>query len=609
MNRMGVIDWQRSLHWSHPLLGALVWAIAVPSLALQPSPTTSGPQSVAKFEAIASDGPKLWVDSDESTEIETSPIAAEKLSTPTAQPVAKSWDILATPPTATAATPALESPSDLPTAPPIPESPSEPAAAAPSTRESPSEPAATTPPGPAPSDTKPPDEAALDAATRRQLLIEGDRLWLAGRYDEAERLYRKAKTPGTAIASPAPEVQPFSDPALLSPEGTVYWREAQEGQARGQDSREMVGLELLVQQQPEFIPGQIRYAEALLERERPEDALSAIEQAAGQFGDNPELTRTRISVLARTDHLLEASIAARQFALLNSEDPIAAEFDAQASEYLDEFKDDLREDMALNAIANTLTSALSFVVTGNLYGPLTTLQTNLMLLEGEDGMGEAFSNQAADQLELVEDEMVVNYVNEIGRRLAEMTGRDEFEYEFFVVDNEELNAFAFPGGKIFIFSGAILNSNSEAELAGLIAHELAHTVLSHGFELMMQSTLAGNTIQLLPYGGIIADLALLRYSRDMERQADAFGTRLLATAGYAADGLHTMMETLERENPDVILEWLSTHPDTDERLRNMAVQIERSRYNIFAYEGVERHEQVRQRLREVVGQPEESQSK
>jgi len=569
-----------------PLLGLALLAITAPAIALEPAPSGS------KFQPLLEKKEGLAATS--GSPILENPPHPNPASFPPALPASKGWVTLTEPiPFPSALKQAV---SDEPTdAKPWGTVFSE--AIAPTV-----EPATPPPVAAALAETAP--AVAPEAETRRQLLIEGDRLWLAGRYTEAERLYRKAKEPGTPIR-PVEERQPFSDPAQLSPEGRIYWREAQEGQAQGQTIRMMVGLELLVETQPEFVPGQIRYVEALIEQEQPEEALAAMERAAGQFSNDPDLARAQVVTLARVGHLLEASIAARQFALLYPDQPQATEFGTLAEAYLDEFKDNLREDLTLNAIVNTLTSALSFVVTGNLYAPLTTLQTNLILLEGEDGMGEAFSNQAADQLELVQDEMVQHYVNNVGQRLARMTGRDEFEYEFFVVNNEELNAFALPGGKIFIFAGAILQSNSEAELAGLLAHELAHSVLSHGFELMMESTLAGNTLQLLPYGGIIADLALLRYSRDMERQADAFGTRLLATAGYAADGLHNLMQTLADENPDVIFEWLSTHPDTTERIRSMAEQIQQSRYNIFAFEGIERHEQVQQRLREMMNQPEE----
>ncbi|MBC1300290.1 M48 family metalloprotease, partial [Nostoc sp. UCD122] len=77
-------------------------------------------------------------------------------------------------------------------------------------------------------------------------------------------------------------------------------------------------------------------------------------------------------------------------------------------------------------------------------------------------------------------------INDIGQKLAKVAGRNEFKYEFFVIPEEELNAFALPGGKILINAGAIAKTTSEAELAGLVAHELSHVVLSHGFQLVTQ---------------------------------------------------------------------------------------------------------------------------
>jgi len=72
-------------------------------------------------------------------------------------------------------------------------------------------------------------------------------------------------------------------------------------------------------------------------------------------------------------------------------------------------------------------------------------------------------------------------MNDLGQKTAHATGRNDFEYEFYVVLDDDLNAFALPGGKVFVNAGAITHTKSEAELAGLLAHELSHAVLSHGF--------------------------------------------------------------------------------------------------------------------------------
>ncbi len=139
------------------------------------------------------------------------------------------------------------------------------------------------------------------------------------------------------------------------------------------------------------------------------------------------------------------------------------------------------------------------------------------------------------------------YVNEIGQKLAVVAGRNDFKYEFYVVMDDQLNAFALPGGKVFVNAGAIAKTNSEAELAGLLAHELSHAVLSHGFQLVAEGNLVANVTQYTPLGNTVANLVVFNYSRDMERQADTLGTRLLSPTGYAADGLLNLMLTLSSQ--------------------------------------------------------------
>jgi predicted Zn-dependent protease len=109
--------------------------------------------------------------------------------------------------------------------------------------------------------------------------------------------------------------------------------------------------------------------------------------------------------------------------------------------------------------------------------------------------------------------------------------------------------------------------------------------------------------QFIPYGGTVADLIVLKYSRDMERQADILGTRLLATTGYAADGMWNLTVTLEKQERDrPAFIWLSSHPVTDERVEYIQNLIERNGYNRYAYEGVERHQQIKARLKQLLEQ-------
>lgn len=453
-----------------------------------------------------------------------------------------------------------------------------------------------------------PEAADEESPTaRQQLLIHADRLFQQGRREEAEVLYRQAKGQGFTRAEDRDRPMPYRDPSQLSPAASVYWREALEGQASNLETRILVPLELLTETEPAFIPGHLLYAEMLSTYDRQADAILVLERAVNLYPHDAELAQARVAALVADEQWLEASLAARQFSLFNPDAETAEEMGILADDYLGRFQSRLRNRLRANAIANVVTGAIGYALTGGLFGPFSAVETTMLMLRGESAVGDAIANRALDRLDMVEDEEVIAYVNELGHELAELAGRDEFDYEFYVVRDETLNAFALPGGKIFINAGAILQSESEAELAGLIAHELAHAVLSHGFQLVTQGNLTANLLQAVPYGGLGANLLVFSYSRDMERQADEFGTRLLASSDYAADGLQNLMVTLHQEQSDrpAAPAWLSTHPDTSERISTMADQIQTNGYNPYRYEGVERHLQMQARVAALLETPPE----
>ena len=134
-----------------------------------------------------------------------------------------------------------------------------------------------------------------------------------------------------------------------------------------------------------------------------------------------------------------------------------------------------------------------------------------------------------------------------------------------------------------------------------MAHELSHAVLSHGFQLATQGNLTANITQFIPYGGTLGNLIVLDYSRDMERQADFLGTRLLTSTGYAADGLHNLMVTLNKQNRDrPLFSWLSSHPVTNERIGYLEDLIQTNGYNRYAYEGVSRHAKIQEKVKQIL---------
>ena len=447
---------------------------------------------------------------------------------------------------------------------------------------------------------------------RQQQFIAADRLYLAGEVVAAARLYRQLKTPFTAELKGKVETrsQPYYDTEQLPPKGRVYWRIATKGREQGLRTKTIVPLQFLVAEYPEFIRGHLRYAEVLKEEGKNAEALEVLEKAAATYEDQPELLRATITTLAEQKQWLEASLLARQFALTYSEVPEAEEFSQLASQHLKNYKRHLRSEITGNAIASILTGAISYAVTGGLAGPVSALETSALLLQGEESLGQQFSQRFQKQLPMLEDPEVLAYVREIGNKLVSYTGRNEFNYQFYVVRDEKLNAFALPGGKIFINAGALVKTESEAELAGLLAHELSHAVLSHGFQLVAEGTKTSNVLQMIPYaGGVASNLITLGYSRDMERQADILGTKILVASGYAADGLRNLMVTLEAENKSHNYGWFSSHPDTEKRINYLENLIVTQGYDRYAYEGVSKHSQIQEKVANLLADYQEKEKR
>ncbi len=434
-------------------------------------------------------------------------------------------------------------------------------------------------------------------------LMDGDQLYQAGKKDQAAAFYQKAKTPFESETDHSSQ-KPYTDPASLPPDGQVYWRYGSAEIDPKLPSKTLSPLKLLTEKHPHFILAHVRYADALVYFNQTESAISHLETVVSRYPKQLEIVKALLSLYEETEQWLNASLTARHFALLNPENSQAGYYETLADQYLKNYESRLRSRLRENVFATVITGALGYAFTGSLLGPLSAIESTTLLLRGESAVGITIVDRLQKQLPLLEEKAVNDYVQEIGMTLAEYTGRDSFDYEFYIIMDENLNAFALPGGKIFINAGAILKTNSEAELAGLIAHELAHAVLSHGFQLVTEGNFFLNVTQFIPYGGTAANLIVLDYSRDMERQADELGTRILASSEYAADGLYHLMKTLQVENEDKPRPpvWLSTHPNTEERVNNIKTEIIENGYNRYTYEGVIRHQLMQQKVAQLLAE-------
>lgn len=450
-----------------------------------------------------------------------------------------------------------------------------------------------------------------------QRLVEADRLYQNGQIPAAERIYREVKPPfPRESASPSQSgTGAITDPEQLSPAGRVFWREAQSGWEQNLESRTLIPLQMLIEKHPEFIPGQIMLARAM-RKFKPEEAdndqniLAMLEQATSEYPDQPDLVAAYVEELQAEKKWLESSITARQFALLNPDNPRAEEFGKIAEADFGKFKGAMKRKLVGQAILSGAINIGDFLLTGNASGGINTLQLTMLLLQGESSFGkqvaQAIKQEYQQKNAIVEDKEIVDYVTNVGKKMANLMGRNDFEYEFNVVADKNLNAFALPGGQVFVNTGALLNTKSEAELAGLLGHEVAHAVLSHGYQRIARGTLLSNLGRVVPLGNVFAELIGRSYSRQQEQQSDILGTRVLNGAGYAADGVRNLMMTLDDLYGDKAPpRWLSTHPPSSDRVRYLEQLIQKSNYNRYAFEGVEKHAQIQTRVKQVVKQEDE----
>jgi len=445
-----------------------------------------------------------------------------------------------------------------------------------------------------------------EAVNHFQTLTNADKLYREGNVQAAENLYRQVKPEFSDSSSTLIRLLPVYEIEELDG-GQRIWQNALDGIKQGIDGKIFFNLQYLTENYPQYIPAHMKLAEACkedpdacekyAEEGKPKNVIEVLELATDLYPDDSDLLRAKITALADAEQFLEASIAARQFSLIFLDYPEAPEFAELANQYLAAHESKIREELLAQGITSAITGIGGSVLTGNFRQGISGIQTILLMLKGESQFGEEVANamvqEYREQDKLLEDPVVSNYIEGIASRFTKHMGRD-FEYEYYVVKDNSLNASALPGGKIFVNTGAILGTNSEAELAGLLAHEIAHAALSHGFQSFAQANLLNNLGQVVPFVGQFSEQVNSQFSRENERQADILGTRALASANYAADGLRNFMVTVRQEYGDAPTTSLSTHPATVERVQYLEHLIQSNGYNRYAYEGVKTHREIQQ---------------
>lgn len=215
---------------------------------------------------------------------------------------------------------------------------------------------------------------------------------------------------------------------------------------------------------------------------------------------------------------------------------------------------------------------------------------NLFSVEQEIEIGRESAREVESQLPLLNDRSVEAYVDAVGQRLAVEAPHGDYPYQFEVLNVADVNAFALPGGFMYLNRGLVETVRNESELAGVLAHEIAHVVEGHSAEqigrvrtantgLLLASVLLGGLPDpakpAIQVGGAAAFSA---YSRDAEREADRVAVDLLVRAGIDPRGLVGFLEgmlEMRSRRPSAVEQWFSTHPTMDSRVDEVRATVGR----------------------------------
>ena len=204
-------------------------------------------------------------------------------------------------------------------------------------------------------------------------------------------------------------------------------------------------------------------------------------------------------------------------------------------------------------------------------------------------MGQEYAAQINSQLPIIQDPETNRYINILGDSIAGLTARSDLEWHFYIVDAPEVNAFAVPGGYIYVNRGLIERANKMDQLAGVLGHEIGHVVKRHSIKQMqqMQGAQVGVALgcvlinvcgsQAAQAGINVAGSAIFaKFSRNDEKEADDVGIENVVRAGISPKGIPEMFQILLNErqsNPGAVDTWFATHPTEESRIADTQARI------------------------------------
>ena len=445
------------------------------------------------------------------------------------------------------------------------------------------------------------------------IISQADELYLQGNLKASKDLYRQCKPSLSKVSSTLPEPpKPVYDIKELDG-GQRLWEGALAGKEKNLEAGVYFNLVILINSQPQFIPAYIELANFCLNkpnfckqsaREKegdPKNASEVLARATALYPNDAQLVKTQIKLLHESGQYLDASITARQFAQVFPNSAEAPEFAKIAEEDLNKFEEELQKEINTKLITAGIISVSKGVLFKDPNQGINTLQILQLMSQGESAFGsqiaESYVNQYQQQGKLLDDPESLDYIKELTGKLTTLMGRN-FNYEYHIVKDKRINAFALPGGKVFVNTGIILGTNSGAELAGVLGHEISHAVFSHGFQKVSQSFLL-NQVNTTVNVGQVFNLINAQYGQGQERQSDIFGTNVLSRSGYAADGLLNVMFTFKKLDNSTQTNWFASHPAPVERVQYLEKMIKDNSYNIYAYEGLKKHREIQERIKKL----------
>jgi beta-barrel assembly-enhancing protease len=218
------------------------------------------------------------------------------------------------------------------------------------------------------------------------------------------------------------------------------------------------------------------------------------------------------------------------------------------------------------------------------------LAITLVSVKEEIEIGTQADRQVRQQMAEFRDTQTVAYVRTLGQQLSRVAPGPKYPYRFSVVDYREINAFALPGGPIWIHRGVLQAATTEAQVAGVLAHEIAHVAQRHAADHLTKAMIANWGLSVLGAvlgntggagsaqmaAGLLANGVFLKFSRDDEREADEVGLQIVRRAGWDARGMVELFETLRKEqrrDPGSVEVFFSSHPSPQDRIARLQAAI------------------------------------